>query len=342
MTRKISMILALVLAVVMMALISVPSFAEETEEAGWIPEAVATEEPTGEEGEAEDDDDFAIFDDDDWGYADPELIAAHTPEMTQEFIHADDPDWVPEGENEAEIPEAENPGEEASEPETPTEENPAEENPAPAEDGTEKPADEEPAEGTSGAEAPAEETPAENNPADETPVQETPEEENPAVENPTEETPASNNPAEETHADENPTEEAPAPEESAPEAPAAETPAEETPAPEETAVDVPESDVPAEEIPEGGETPDETPADEAPEKSAVTVTIKTTMTGENEMKLNAVVNDPEGRAYSYQWQVSVDGGRTYEDIKDETADVMRVELTEENSGAMWRVRVQAI
>ena len=147
---------------------------------------------------------------------DAEVIAENTPEMTQEFIHADDPDWVPEGTEEADTEDAESTDTEV----------------------TEEPADEEAAE-------------------------------------------------------------------------------------EETA--------------EGTE---EEAAEE--EIAEVTVTIITTMTGENEMKLSAVVNDPEGRTYAFQWQESEDGGETYADMEDATASELDVLLTDENIEHLWRVRVQAI
>ena len=75
--------------------------------------------------------------------------------------------------------------------------------------------------------------------------------------------------------------------------------------------------------------------------SAAPVDLATVMSGENEMKLIALVNDPENRKYTYQWQVSEDGGKTYTDIENETEDVLRVELDETNINDFWRVRVKA-
>ena len=66
------------------------------------------------------------------------------------------------------------------------------------------------------------------------------------------------------------------------------------------------------------------------------------MIDENVMRLLAVVNDPEGRDFLYQWQVSEDRGITYTDIQEATTDELKVELNDENINDMWRVRVQAI
>ena len=68
-------------------------------------EPAPIEEPTPAEEPVADDDDDLVEIDDDWGYVSRELIEQHTPEMTQEFIHADDPDWVPEGEEKTEAEE---------------------------------------------------------------------------------------------------------------------------------------------------------------------------------------------------------------------------------------------
>ena len=63
------------------------------------------------------------------------------------------------------------------------------------------------------------------------------------------------------------------------------------------------------------------------------------MRSDNLMHLKAVIDDPEGNEYEYQWQVSVDGGENYEDVEDQTEDFMDVELDEENASNLWRVRV---
>ena len=151
-------------------------------------------------------------------------------------------------------------------------------------------------------------------------------------------------------------------EESAVEAPAAESegnepeeasskeePAEQVPAGE-NAVDEPGEEVPAEDIPEDesaeDEDPDEDPAEEEtdaePGKTRVTVTVEISMIDESVMRLFAVVDDPEGRDFLYQWQVSEDSGETYMDIPEATTEELKVELTDENINNMWRVRVQSI
>ena len=55
-----------------------------------------------------------------------------------------------------------------------------------------------------------------------------------------------------------------------------------------------------------------------------------------------MVNDPEGRQYIYQWQVSEDGGENFLDILGATADELQVELTENNRNDMWRIWGQAV
>ena len=60
------------------------------------------------------------------------------------------------------------------------------------------------------------------------------------------------------------------------------------------------------------------------------------------MKLHAQVNDPQGRQFIFQWQVSEDGGENFLDILGATADELKVELTEDNATDMWRVWVQAV
>ena len=74
----------------------------------------------------------------------------------------------------------------------------------------------------------------------------------------------------------------------------------------------------------------------------MTVSVVITMVDDNVMQLNAVINDPEGRNYEYQWQVSEDGGKTYSDIPEAKEDKLQIELTDENLGYMWRVWVRAV
>jgi len=71
----------------------------------------------------------------------------------------------------------------------------------------------------------------------------------------------------------------------------------------------------------------------------VKVTVVTTMVGENVMKLSAVVEDPEGRNFSFQWQVSEDGGNSYSDIAEANGEELAVELNDENINNFWRVKV---
>ena len=272
MTQKIRMILAMILAVMMLVFVSVPSVAEETiNDDEWL---IEDEEVVDAEDEEADEEEEFLFDDDDWGFVAEEVIAQYTPEMTQEFIHADDPDWVPE-ENQ---------------------------------------------------EVPAEEAPV----AEETAVNE-PVAEKPAVEEPAVEEPA----VEETVKEE------PAVEETAAETPAVEETV--TEKVEEIVSDEPVSAEPVAAEPEAEATEAPAEANEEPAASGeVTVTVTTAMTEENLMKLTAVVNDPEGRSYTFQWQVSEDGGENYEDVEDATEDELEIELTDENISNLWRVKVQQI
>jgi hypothetical protein len=78
---------------------------------------------------------------------------------------------------------------------------------------------------------------------------------------------------------------------------------------------------------------------EEDESAQVKVTVVTTMISENEMKLSAVVEDPEGRDFSFQWQVSEDGGNNYSDIAEANGEEFAVELNSENINNFWRVKV---
>lgn len=162
----------------------------------------------------------------------------------------------------------------------------------------------------------------------------------------------------------------------------ADQPAEETPETDQAAADIPEEDTTGEEPdepvtesqPDVGETAQETPEDEIldgedqeeapeepeegpedveedsedpetvpePETARVTVTVEISMIDDTIMRLLAVVNDPEGRDFLYQWQVSEDSGMTYTDIPEANTDELKVELTDENITDMWRVKVQAV
>ena len=95
----------------------------------------------------------------------------------------------------------------------------------------------------------------------------------------------------------------------------------------------------AEEVTEVEKTEETEKAAEKTEE--ITVVVEAEMVGENEMKLTATVHAPEGSKVSFQWQVSEDDGENYSDIEDATASVLLVELTENDIGNLWRVRVDA-
>ena len=121
------------------------------------------------------------------------------------------------------------------------------------------------------------------------------------------------------------------------EEPVTEAPADETPDTEDGETEAPET--PAAEGCAAEGTADPEGEDEEPQ---ITVTVKATLVEDNIMVLDAIVDDPEGRSFTYQWQVSEDGGLTYMDIEDATEAELRIELTEENMHDLWRVRVETI
>ena len=267
MTKKLMKIFALMMACMMVLFISAAAYADEIPAKAETAEEeiLEQEEATEAEVEAEtvveeelDDEDLVEIDDD-WGYITPEVIEQHTPEMTQEFIHADDPDWPPQEETAA-----------TSEPVT---------EPAPEVQETV-------------------EEPAENKAAESTEV-----------------------PADVT--DESKTESADVTEEQVEDQ--AETETKE------------ENAEPSEE-----ENAESTEEENTEESSKVTVKVTASMRSDNLMHLKAVVDDPEGNEYEYQWQVSVDGGENYEDVEDQTEEFMDVELDEENASNIWRVRVHTV
>ena len=99
MTKKLMKIFALVMACMMVLFISAAAYADEIPaKAENTEEEILEQEEAETEGVEEFDDDDLVEIDDDWGYISPEVIEQHTPEMTQEFIHADDPDWQPKEE----------------------------------------------------------------------------------------------------------------------------------------------------------------------------------------------------------------------------------------------------
>ena len=273
MTRRIRMILSMILTVVMVC-VSVPSFTEEAvvSEGNAAPEI--TEEPVEtvqEEPEA----------------AEKTEDSSETPQTTA----------VPDGEREEATPEVTDSGI----PEiTPAEEPASAPEGAPPETPAAEPAEETPAPAEPAADAAAAEVPAAEKAEDEEPGEE-----------------------QETGGE-----------------PAAEAPAEETPGIPEGETETPEE--PAAEEPAAIETAADEPADPEDDSRAarITVTVKATLVEDNIMVLDAIVDDPEGRSFTYQWQVSEDGGLTFTDIEDATEAELRIELTDENIHDLWRVRVE--
>ena len=326
MTRRLRMILTMILAVMLCVVFSIPSLAFEAEEPAQEagPEEVTVTEPVPEptvtiSAPVE----IAVIPDEDWGSVGSEALAnLFTPAGTEEAEDSGDaePEETPAP---MDTPEAET----AAAPETP--------GPAGTEtltDAEEMSAEDQPAEETPAAEQPAGETPAEETPAEETPAAEQPAGETPETEPPAADTPEEDTVGEET--DETVTENQPASEE----------PVQEFP--EEVIPDGEETEEVSEEPEEGPEEPEEAPeeleATTEPETARVTVKVEISMIDETVMRLLAVVDDPEGREFLYQWQVSEDSGMTYTDIPEATTDELKVELTDENISDMWRVRVQAI
>ena len=285
MTRRLRMILTMILAVMLCVVFSIPSLAFEAD--NLLQETVPAEEtmttpapePTVTVSPPVE---IAVIEDEDWGNVGPEkLDVTVTPAAAEETLSG--------GETEPEAPDLQE--DLLAEEETAAE-------PAAAEPET----------------APEEELPA----ADQ--QQET----EPAAENTVEE-PAAENTAEE---------------------PAGKI-AEEQPIPDAAEpADLPDADESGEGSsdeanPEEEETA-EPESEPETEKARVTVKVEISMIDETVMRLLAVVDDPEGREFLYQWQVSEDSGMTYTDIPEATTDELKVELTDENISDMWRVRVQAI
>ena len=90
------------------------------------------------------------------------------------------------------------------------------------------------------------------------------------------------------------------------------------------------------------EVPEATEEQTEKKPSKISVSVRASLRGENLMHLKAIVNGPEDSEYDYQWQVSVDGGESYEDMEDQNEDWMDIELDEENVNNLWRVRVHTI
>lgn len=268
MTKKLMKIFALMMACMMVLFISAAAYADEVPaKAETAEEEILEQEEAETEGVEEFDDDDLVEIDDDWGYVSPEVIEQHTPEMTQEFIHADDPDWQPKEET-------------AATPEPVAE-------PAPeVQETVEEPAENKAAEST------------------ETPADVTDEDKAESVD-------VTENQAEDQSEEETKEENA-------------------EPGEEENVESTEEENV------------EPTEEENTEEASKVTVKVTASMRSDNLMHLKAVVDDPEGHEYEYQWQVSVDGGENYEDCEDQTEEFMDVELDEENASNIWRVRVHAV
>ena len=294
MTRRLRMILLIILAVMLCVVFSIPSLAFEADNLPQetvpaeetmttpAPEPTVTVSPPVE---------IAVIEDEDWGNVGPEkLDVTVTPAAAEETVSG--------GETEPEAPDLQE--DLLAEEETAAEPAAAEPETAPEE------------------ELPAADQQQETEPAAENTVEE------PAAENTAEE------PAAETTAEE----------------PAGKI-AEEKPIPDAAEpADQPDADESGEGSsdeanPEEEETA-EPESEPETEKARVTVKVEISMIDETMMRLLAVVDDPEGREFLYQWQVSEDSGMTYTDIPEATTDELKVELTDENISDMWRVRVQAI
>ena len=300
--------LSVVLAAVLSVLLCIASFAEE--ETGLLPEQEPAADAAATPAVTETVSPPVIIQeiqDEDYGTVEPEVIAANTPAMAGTFDDLftpgpDETETLPGEVSAAVTPVAEN-AEEGTEPEA---------EPDQAEPGQTEPeaAEEVSVNGETGGE---EEPMTEESSGQEAPV---------------------------TSADEE--EKTTAGEEAAPgdtgeEEPTSDDGVEEITAEEEPAGDDRAEEIAAEEEPAGEET-EPTQA----EKVRVTVSVEITMVDDNVMQLNAVINDPEGRNYEYQWQVSEDGGKTYSDIPEAKEDKLEIELTDENLGYMWRVWVRAL
>ena len=306
MTRRLRMIFSMILAVMLCVVFSMPSLAFEADEPApeAEPEEVMVTEPAPEPTVTISAPvEIAVIPDEDWGSVGSEAIAnVFTPAVTEEAESGSDTE-PEETPAPMDTPEAET----AAAPETP----------GPA--GTETLTDAE--------EMSAEDQPAEETPAEEQPAGETPETEPPAADTPEEDTAG-----EET--DETVTENQPAAEE-----PVQEFPEEVIPDGEETEEVSEEPEEGPEDVEEDSEDPETVPE---PETARVTVTVEISMIDDTIMRLLAVVSDPEGRDFLYQWQVSEDSGMTYTDIPEANTDELKVELTDENITDMWRVKVQAV
>ena len=323
------MIFSMILAVMLCVVFSMPSLAFEADEPApeAEPEEVNMTEPAPEptvtiSAPVE----IAVIPDDDWGSVQPDYASMVMAATTEKAMNSEavEPEETP-APTDTPVTEPEDAPETPASVDTPVAEpEDAPETPASVDTPVAEPED------VPETPAPVETEPAtvaeEEAPAD-LPVEETPETDQPAADIPEEDTTgeAPDEPVTESKPD------------------AGETAQE---APEEEILDGEDQEEAPEEPEEGPENPEEASEDPEtapePETARVTVTVEISMIDETVMRLLAVVNDPEGRDFLYQWQVSEDCGMTYTDIPEANTDELKVELTDENITDMWRVKVQAV
>ena len=312
MTRRLRMIFSMILAVMLCVVFSMPSLAFEADEPApeAEPEEVNMTEPAPEptvtiSAPVE----IAVIPDDDWGSVQPGYASMVMAATTEKAMNSEtvEPEETP-APADTPVAEPEDAPETPASVDTPVAEpEDVPETPAPVETEPAAVAEEE-----APADLPAEETPETDQPAADTPEEDTAGEE-------TDETVTENQPAAEE--------------------PVQEFPEEVIPDGEETEEVSEEPEEGPEDVEEDSEDPETVPE---PETARVTVTVEISMIDDTIMRLLAVVNDPEGRDFLYQWQVSEDSGMTYTDIPEANTDELKVELTDENITDMWRVKVQAV
>lgn len=89
----------------------------------------------------------------------------------------------------------------------------------------------------------------------------------------------------------------------------------------------------------------EKPAAEATVKPEVTLTVTSNLAGQKvvligtEMVLTLTVDGAEGIDYSIQWQSSADGGATWDNVSGATGHQLKVILTQEHTGRLWRASI---
>lgn len=88
--------------------------------------------------------------------------------------------------------------------------------------------------------------------------------------------------------------------------------------------------------------PTEEVVEEEPE---ITLTVTSNLAGRKavligtEMVLTLTVDGAEGIDYSVQWQSSDDGGSTWENVSGATEHQLKVILTKEHTGLLWRASI---